>query len=198
MNLPLRLTFFHTHIRSESIQRAATKWTLLAAIAGMSIYGTIEYFATGAKSLPDFATHHLLDVAIIMLAVWFASWLAIRRAVIEPVNRIFVHLRRMASGRIEYLDGDMGSKELADVAASINRLVFHLSKDRDLESVSEGLDSLRRLRSELKKVSDGLGEAGVPVMRALGNLEGSLLHMLSAFPGDPAAGEPELETQVGV
>lgn len=184
------------HPNSASIHRAATQWTLLAAIAGMTVYGSVEYFATGAKSLSEFAVHHLLDVSIIMLAVWVATWVVIRRSVVDPVNRVFVHLKRMAAGRIQFFEGKMHSREMADVASSINQLVARLSKTPNQGSVSEGMDSLRRLRVELSKVSKELGDSAVPIMRSLNELEGSLLHILSDLP-DSKIGQTPKRSRMG-
>ncbi len=171
----------------ENLQKAAAKWTLGASMLGMFVYTGIEYFLDPPESASFFFLHHITHVAIIAGAVWFASWLVISRMILRPVSQIFTHLKRMAAGRIDYLEGDMKSRELADVAQTINQLVAKLSRGKDAGSVSRGLDSLRELRRELSRVSDNLGEDAVPVMRALTALEGELLHVLQEVPETTAA-----------
>lgn len=171
----------------ENLQKAAAKWTLGASVLGMFVYTGIEYVLDPPESASYFFLHHLTHVAIIAGAVWFASWMLINRMILRPVSQIFTHLKRMAAGRIDYLDGDMGSRELADVAHTINQLVAKLSRGRDVGSVSKGLDSLRELRRELSGVTERLGEDAVPVMRALTTLEGELLHVLQEVPESTAA-----------
>lgn len=173
--------------RAQTLQQTTTKWTLGAALVGLSLYAAIEYLVVKPESLPSFLLHHMMDVSLVVLLVWFACNLVIRQFVIEPVSRVFIHLKRMAGGRIDYIRGEMKSREIVEVATSINQLVAKLSATRDERSVSEGLDSLRQLRMDLNAVTDDLGERSVPVMRSLSKLEASLLHLLPNVDTEPSA-----------
>jgi hypothetical protein len=124
-------------------------------------------------------------VAVIGLAVWIASFLVIRRLVIEPVDHIFVHLRRVAAGRLEFLDCTVSVREVGHVVASVNHLVSRLQRTPEPDSVSRCLDHLRGLREALKKVSATAQDDLVPVMRLVTSLEGDLLDLLQVKEEEP-------------
>lgn len=144
----------------------------------MILYSAVEFIIDPPPDSSAFVIHHLLHVALIGIAVWVASMIVIQRFVIEPVDQIFIHLRRVAAGRLEYLDCAVRAREVGDVVASVNGLVSRLRRVPEPNAVSEALDHLRGLREQLKASSDKLGDDVVPAMRLVTALEGDLLDIL--------------------
>jgi methyl-accepting chemotaxis protein len=144
----------------------------------MAIYSVAEFLIERPGDWQNFLLHHLLHVALIGVAVWISSMLVIRRFVIEPVDHIFVHLRRVAAGRLEYLDCTVRAREVGGVVASVNHLISRLRRVPDPDAASQALDHLRSLREQLKESSHKLGNDVVPVMRLVTALEGDLLDLL--------------------
>lgn len=144
----------------------------------MILYSAIEFIIDPPPDSGAFVIHHLLHVALIGIAVWVASMIVIRRFVIEPVDQIFIHLRRVAAGRLEYLDCAVRAREVGDVVASVNGLVSRLRRVPEPNAVSEALDHLRGLREQLKASSGKLGDDVVPAMRLVTALESDLLDIL--------------------
>jgi methyl coenzyme M reductase subunit C-like uncharacterized protein (methanogenesis marker protein 7) len=134
----------------------------------------------------------LLHVAVIGLAVWLAAVMVISRLVIKPVNHVFIHLRRIASGRLEYLDVEVGSSQLSSVVGSVNALVSRLRRTPEDDSVSRALDHVRELRSALReRMSDS--DDTVPIMRLVTKLEGELLEVVQEHTA-PACLSSQLQT----
>ncbi len=163
---------------SSALHSAVTRWTLGATVIGMALYSLAEFLIERPSDWQNFLLHHLLHVALIGVAVWISSMLVIRRFVIEPVDHIFVHLRRVAAGRLEYLDCTVRAREVGGVVASVNHLISRLRRVPDPDVASQALDHLRALREQLKVSSDKLGNDVVPVMRLVTALEGDLLDLL--------------------
>jgi HAMP domain-containing protein len=180
--------------RHNSISRAVGIWTLLASVTGMMVYTMAEYLIEPPTNLPAFLLHHVMHVAIIGIAVWWASMKVVRRFVTKPASDVFIHLHRMASGRIDYLDMKVETDEINDVAGSINRLVGKLRRETDPDATSHILDKLRILRLELRKITSQLGDDGVPVMKSLVLLEEEMLGMLHLADDQPASGRIGIET----
>lgn len=174
-----------TSLKLRSLEGVTITWTLAATLTGMALYVLIEYWLAKPADLGTFLSHHLVHFALITAAVWFASLAVIRRVVIKPVDRIFVHLRRIAVGRVDYLDCEVRAREVADVVSSVNHLVTKLLKVPAPDSVSHSLDRLRLLRSELVRLSDRLGDDVVIVMRSLSALEEGMLGMLQLNEDSP-------------
>lgn len=172
---------------SRSLHHSVTRWTLAAAILGMALYSLIEFLIDKPVDWANFILHHFLHVAIIGIAVWVASLVVIRRFVIEPVDHIFVHLRRVAAGRLEYLDCTVRAREVGDVIASVNHLVSRLRRVPEPDAASQALDHLVNLRETLNGASDKLGDDIVPIMRLVSGLEGELLNVLQLTEGDPVS-----------
>lgn len=151
--------------------------TFAAVVAGMLLYTLIEYLIDRPSDWPVFLTHHVLHVAVIGVAVWVVSAALISRLVIKPVDHVFVHLRRVASGRLEYLDVEVGSTQLSGVVGSVNALVARLRRTPEDDSVSRALDHVRELRTALRgRMSDS--DDAVPIMRLVTKLEGELLEVM--------------------
>ncbi|GAA5117534.1 methyl-accepting chemotaxis protein [Luteolibacter yonseiensis] len=173
-HIPLHTTADNTGTLHSKVSR----WTLAATVIGMAIYSLVEYFIEPPSALGAFLLHHVLHVAVIGFAVWVVSFLLIRRLLIEPTDHIFLHLRRVAAGRLEFLDCTVSVKEVGHVVASVNHLVTRLRRTPEPDSVSRSLDHLRGLREALKTVSATAQDDLVPVMRLVTALEGDLLDLL--------------------
>jgi methyl-accepting chemotaxis protein len=171
--------------------------TFAAVVAGMVFYTLVEYLIDRPADWPVFLTHHLLHVAVIGVAVWMVSAALINRLVIKPVDHVFLHLRRVASGRLEYLDFEVGSSQLGGVVNSLNELVARLRRSPEDDSVSRALDHVRELRTALRgRMSDS--DDAVPIMRLVTKLEGDLLEVMQehsiASPFNPNLNQPEPRT----
>ncbi len=173
----MTLPFCMRH-RYHSISRAAAVRSLLAVVIGMMVYTAAEYLVEPPTDLFAFLLHHVVHVAIIGIAVWLTSWKVVQRFVTKPARHVFIHLHRMASGRIDYLDMKVETDEINDVVGSINRLVGKLRREADPDAVSHVLDKLRMLRLELRGITGKIGDDGVPVMKSLTQLEEEMLGML--------------------
>jgi hypothetical protein len=165
--------------------------TFAAVVAGMLIYTIVEYFIDRPADFTAFLTHHVLHVAVIGVAVWVVSAALISRLVIKPVDHVFLHLRRVASGRLEYLDVEVGSSQLSSVVGSVNALVARLRRTPENDSVSRALDHIRQLRAALReRMSDS--DDTVPIMRLVSKLEGELLEVMQEH---TATGSPSSQLQ---
>jgi methyl-accepting chemotaxis protein len=162
---------------NRDLQSLVVSRTFAAVVAGMLIYTMVEYLIDRPADWPVFLTHHVLHVAVIGVAVWLVSAALISRLVIKPVDHVFLHLRRVASGRLEYLDVEVGSSQLGGVINSVNELVARLRRTPEDDSVSRALDHVRELRTALRgRIRDS--EEAVPIMRLMTKLEGELLEVM--------------------
>lgn len=170
-----------------SLHKSVVWTTFLVTLLGMGIYTLVEFVIDPPRDLASFLAHHLIHVAVIGLAVWIASVMVIRRLVIEPVNHVFIHLHRMASGRLDYLDVEVETTELEGVVTSVNELVAKLRDIPAEDAVSRALDHIRQLRPTLRGALAGCEDEAVPVMRLITKLEGDLLEIMQQqhLPGEP-------------
>lgn len=162
---------------NHDLQTLVATRTFAAVVVGMAIYTLAEYLIERPADWVGFLTHHLLHVAVIGLAVWLAAVMVISRLVIKPVNHVFIHLRRLASGRLDYLDVEVETAQLDGVVTSVNQLVARLRRTPEDDSVSRALDHVRELRTALRgRMSDS--DDDVPIMRLVTKLEGELLEVM--------------------
>ena len=156
--------------------------TFGAVFIGMLLYTFVEYLIERPDDWSGFLTHHILHVVVIGVAVWIVSTILIRHLVIKPVNHVFLHLRRVASGRLDYLDIEVGSTQFNGVVGSVNELVARLRRTPEDDSVSRALDHIRKLRAALKEQMKETDEDAVTIMRLVTKLEGELLEVMQEHP----------------
>lgn len=165
-------------VGSGTLHSAVVWWTLIATVSGMGLYTLAEFIIERPADWSEFFIHHFIHVALICLAVWITSLLVIKRLVISPVNHLFVHLKRISAGRLEYLDIEAHSDEMGGVVTSINDLVTKLRETPKSDAISDSLDHLRELRSALSKANFATEDETVPIMRLVTKLEGDLLEVV--------------------
>ena len=153
-------------------------WTFGAVSAGMLLYSLIEYIIERPPDPVDFITHHLFHVLAIAVLVWGALVFIIRRAVVKPATMIFMHITRLSTGRLDYLESEEISQEMSEVVTSINILIGRLRRISDPDAASRAMDRARELRELIRKQGDHLGGDVVPAMKILTSLEGELLDLV--------------------
>lgn len=163
--------------RNHDLQTLVATRTFAAVVVGMAIYTLAEYLIERPADWVGFLTHHLLHVAIIGLAVWLAAVIVISRLVIKPVNHVFIHLRRLASGRLDYLDVEVETAQLDAVVSSVNELVGKLRRIPQEDAVSRALDHIRDLRTALRGNLQCSETDFMEVMKLVTKLEGDLLEV---------------------
>lgn len=172
--------------RNHDLQMLVATRTFAAVVVGMALYTMAEYLIERPADWVGFLTHHLLHVAIIGLAVWLAAVMVISRLVIKPVNHVFVHLGRLASGRLDYLDVEVETSQLDGVVTSVNDLVAKLRRIPEEDAVSRALDHIRELRTALREQLKGTADDAVPIMKLVTKLEGDLLEVVQEHDARPA------------
>lgn len=162
---------------TRDLQSLVVTRTFAAVVVGMAIYTLIEYLIDRPTDWPVFLTHHILHVAVIGVAIWVVSAVLISRLVIKPVDHVFLHLRRVASGRLDYLDVEVGSTQLNGMVRSVNELVARLRRTPEADSVSRAVDHVRELRASLRERMSESDDDAVAIMRLVTKLEGDLLEV---------------------
>ena len=164
--------------KNHDLQTLVVTRTFAAVVVGMGFYTLVEYLIDRPADWVGFLTHHMLHVAIIGVAVWLAAVMVISRLVIKPVNHVFIHLRRLASGRLDYLDVEVETAQLDGVVGSVNELVAKLRRIPEEDAVSRALDHIRELRTVLREQLKGPEDDAVPIMKLVTKLEGDLLEVV--------------------
>jgi methyl-accepting chemotaxis protein len=164
--------------QTQDLRALIVRRTFAAVVVGMGLYTLIEYLIDRPADWIGFLTHHVLHVGIIGIAVWVASVMAISRLVIQPVDHLFLHLTRLASGRLDYLDVEVETAQLGEVVASVNLLVAKLRRIPEEDAVSRALDHIRELRTALRGNLQCSNDDFVEIMKLVTKLEGDLLEVM--------------------
>lgn len=161
----------------RSLLITMAKAVIVASLLGMMLYTLIEYLIQRPDDWADFFVHHLMHTLIVVGVVSVVASVTMHKLVIKPVSHVFVHIRRMAAGRVENLDLECRGDEIRSVVESINHLASRLRKPGKSDALSHALDDIRELRNQLRvTLSDS--DASVATMRHLSNLENRLLDVM--------------------
>ena len=161
----------------RSLLVTMAKAVISASLLGMMLYTLVEYLIQRPANWADFFVHHLLHTLIVVGVVAVAASMTMHKLVIKPVSQVFIHIRRMAMGRIENIDLECRSDEIRSVAESINHLATRLRTPGNSDALSHALDEIRVIRNHLRDtLSDS--DASVTTMRQLAKLENRLLDVM--------------------
>ena len=173
----------------HSLLRTMAKAVVSASLLGMLLYTLVEYLVQQPDGWVEFFVHHLLHTLIVVGVVAVAASITMHKLVIKPVDQIFIHIRRMAAGRIENIDLECRSDEMRSVVESINHLAIRLRTAGKDDALSHALDDIRDFRTHLREtLSDS--DASVATMRYLAKLENRLLDVIQEH-GDRAPAKIE-------
>jgi hypothetical protein len=161
----------------SSLLVTMSKAVVTASLSGMLLYTLVEYLVQRPDDWVEFFVHHLLHTLIVVGVVAVVASMTMHRMVIKPVSHVFIHIRRMAAGRIENIDLECRSDEIRSVLESINHLANRLRTAGKDDALSHALDDIRDIRAHLREtLSDS--DASVATMRHLAKLENRLLDVL--------------------
>jgi methyl-accepting chemotaxis protein len=177
-----RVTFLmKTEISNDSSGRSLlitmAKAVIAASLLGMLLYTLVEYLIQRPEDWADFFVHHLMHTLIVVGVVAVVASATMHKLVIKPVSHVFIHIRRMAAGRIENIDLECRSDEIRSVVESINHLATRLRTPGNNDALAHAIDDIRDLRKQLREtLSDS--DASVATMRQLSKLENRLLDVM--------------------
>lgn len=176
--------------KGRSLLSTMAKAVIVASLLGMILYTLVEYFIQRPDDWAEFFVHHLMHTLIVVGVVAGVASMTMHKLVIKPVSLVFIHIRRMAAGRIENIDLEYCSDEIRSVVESINHLATRLRKPGSSDALSHALDDIRDIRTHLREtLSDS--DASVTTMRHLTKLENRLLDVMQEH-GDCAVSKVAL------
>ncbi|MCU0796985.1 MAG: hypothetical protein MUF31_13740 [Akkermansiaceae bacterium] len=161
----------------RSLLTTMAKAVIAASLVGMLLYTLVEYFIQRPDDWAEFFVHHFMHTLIVVGVVAVVASMTMHKLVIKPVSHVFIHIRRMAAGRIENIDLECRSDEIRSVVESINHLAIRLRTAGKDDALSHALDDIRDIRTHLREtLSDS--DASVTTMRHLAKLENRLLDVM--------------------
>ena len=161
----------------RSLLVTMAKAVIAASLFGMMLYTLVEYLIQRPENWADFFVHHLMHTLIVVGVVAVVASATMHKLVIKPVSHVFIHIRRMAAGRIENIDLECRSDEIRSVVESINHLATRLRTPGNNDALAHAIDDIRDLRKQLREtLSDS--DASVATMRQLSKLENRLLDVM--------------------
>lgn len=161
-----------------SLQSAVTLAIVVSILVGMGSWTAWEYLTGERADLPEFLSHHVLPALAIGLIVWSVLTILIGRVVLRPINRVFEHLYRIGSGRLDPLEIETCIEDIRTVVDGVNLLVRRLKVAPENTSFGQAQDRLVKIRSDMKGVIDAAGDDAddyLEIARGLRALEGDLL-----------------------
>ena len=161
----------------RSLLVTMAKAVIAASLFGMMLYTLVEYLIQRPQNWADFFVHHLMHTLMVVGVVAVVASATMHKLVIKPVSHVFIHIRRMAMGRIENIDLECRSDEIRSVVESINHLATRLRTPGNCDALAHALDDIRVIRNHLRDtLSDS--DASVTTMRHLAKRENRLLDVM--------------------
>ena len=155
-----------------------------AAIAvSMGGYAVFQYLTTPGAAAVDLFVSHLWHVLVLGGAIYLVIWFVQARLLLRPIKRIYLHLYKVSTGRIEPLEMEPRVRELDTMVKGINFLVGRMREgvpEREIEAIKEAATVLHdKAPTETREILDHLARLRETLVVesnvALGGVRGSRL-----------------------
>ena len=114
-------------------------WSATAIAISMGLYALWQYFSMPDADARQLVLEHLWHVVVLGVAIYIMIWFVFRRILLRPIKKIFVHLYKVGTGRVEKLRLESSAREVAKIVDSINIMVERMG----LHLLEEPLELIR-------------------------------------------------------
>lgn len=163
-----------------SLSLLVALWTAAAIAIAMGAYAVYQHFQLPETTLKNLFVHHLWHVLVLGVVIYVACWSAFRQFLLKPLNRIYVHLYGLGSGKMRKLDLHSSVRELQTIVHGINLMIWRLNQWMDADALTQTharINEIKtiseQLRIENRTVADHLQDQAV-------GLEKSILAVMEA------------------
>lgn len=124
------------HHKRWSISSITSFLAAGAVAAGMAVYAIVSYVADPSQSPLNLLLQHTWHVVALGVTIYVCVLVALRRLLVQPIHKIYVHLYGVGSGRLRPLHLDTSVRELAEIVAGVNLMIKRM--DRGPEGAARG------------------------------------------------------------
>lgn len=161
-------------------------WTAVPIALAMAVFAVFQYFTLPDITLAELVAHHLWHVLALGAMIYVFCWVVFRRALVQPLHQIYLHLYKVGTGRLEPLELPSDIRELQTIVEGVNLMIRRMEQGFDPSAVEHTTQELAALRELAKAAYDSAPEQSGEIMERLANLEQSV-HSIIHRPSESQA-----------
>ena len=135
-------------MKTRSLSFFVTIWMAAAVAAGMGVYALYEHVIMPGHTLRELAVEHLGHVLVLGVTIYVLCWAVFYFLLLRPLNRIYLHLYTIGTGRLEMLELDSRVREIRTIVDGVNLMLSRLklgADDNALELAQQRIAEIREL-----------------------------------------------------
>jgi len=131
----------NTTKKKLSLSLLVTFWTGASMSIGMGMYAIFQYFQHPGITIGALFKSHLLHILVLAIPTYIILCIVLHRVLINPLQRIFLHLYKIGKGKQEPLELQTNVEEVQGIIDGINIMIWQMRKhtQADEDGVKEDL-----------------------------------------------------------
>jgi hypothetical protein len=164
----------------RSLSYLVAVWSALAIAVSMAIYAVFQYYTSPGKTVGGLLLEHLWHVLVLGVAIYGLLYLVLRRILLRPIQKIYLHLYKVGTGRVEPLDLPTRVRELETIVDGVNVMIDRMGQ-------SFPVDEIACAREAAKRAYDKAPQEAQEILNHLARLQESIVPSVNARRGGKAA-----------
>jgi len=163
--------------QTRSLSFLMSAWMAVAIAAAMGIYGVFQYLVSPTTSASELLLNHLWHVIVLAGVIYGLSWIVFRRAVAQPLERIYAHLYGIGTGRLGELKLDTNVTEIHTIVEGINVMLRRMMQGPGGQAAKHAQEQTAALRDLAKKLAPEHREVAMGILDRLAEIDKSVLSL---------------------
>jgi hypothetical protein len=150
-----------------------------AIAASMAAYAVYEYATMPGHTLRELTVEHLGHVMGLGLVIYILCWGVFYFLLLRPLNRIYLHLYTVGSGRLKTLELDSNVREIRTIVDGVNLMLSRLKQGADSNALELAQKRIAEIREMTRQLTTPDQEQFSVLLDNLADLEKSLPAILA-------------------
>jgi hypothetical protein len=170
-----------------SLSLIVALWTAGIIVIAMTAYAIWQYYTHPGISVGELIQNHLWHVLVLGAVIYASLWACFRRLLVQPLNRIYIHLYAVGKGQLEPLEIESNIREIQTIVEGINLMTGRMGRAADPKSLSLAQEDVRIIIEQVHSLSAEQPDAFSAITDRLVDLEKIILDLAQVEPSRPAS-----------
>jgi hypothetical protein len=129
-----------------SLSLIVALWTAGIIVIAMTAYAIWQYYTHPGISVGELIQNHLWHVLVLGAVIYASLWACFRRLLVQPLNRIYIHLYAVGKGQLEPLEIESNIREIYTIVEGINLMTSRMERAADPKSIPQTQEDIRIIK----------------------------------------------------
>jgi methyl-accepting chemotaxis protein len=157
----------------RSLSYLVAFWSALAIAISMGIYAIFQYFTSPGKTIGGLFLEHLWHVLVLGVVIYGLLWIVLRRSLLRPIQKIYLHLYKVGTGRVEPLVLQTRIRELETIVEGVNVMIERMGQSFPADEIADAREAAKKAYEkapqEAQAILDNLARLQESIVQSANN-----------------------------